>query len=113
MHQDVLYFHDIFIFAGLIVCCSINLSVAGGVSVMYPAIVFNIPLMVLKKAHAIFGALVFLVGMVTLWLGLCSTWFTNNVHHDAVLAMCFACPVMVALHVMVQVGQKIVRWRTR
>ena len=86
---------------------------AGGVSVMYPAIVFNMPVMLLRRLHAIFGTVVFLGGMVTMWLGLCSTWFTNNVHHDAVLALCFACPVIVLLYVMVQVGQKIFRRRTQ
>ena len=102
-----------FYFAGLIVCCSINLSVAGGISVMYPSIVFNIPVMILRRLHAIFGALVFVGGMATLWLGLCSTWFTNNVHHDAVLAVCLACPLVVTLHVLVQVGQKVLRWTAR
>ena len=102
-----------FTFAGLIVCISINLSVAGGVSVMYPAIVFNMPVMILRRLHALFGALVFVAGMATLWLGLCSTWFTNNVHHDAMLAVCLACPLVVTLHLLVQVGQKVLRWRAR
>ena len=103
----------VFISAGLIVCCCINLSVAGGISVMYPAVVFNIPVMILKRIHAMFGALVFVGGMVTIWLGLSSTWFTNNVHHDAILALCFACPLVVILLVLVQVGQKVLRWKTK
>lgn len=102
-----------FIFAGLIVCCLVNLSVAGGVSVMYPAVAFNIPVMILRRLHAIFGAVVFAGGMVALWLGLASTWFTNNVHHDAILAVCFACPLVIMLYVMGQVGQKVLRCRSR
>lgn len=96
---------------GLIVCCCINLSVAGGLSVMYPAVVFNIPVMILKRLHAMFGALVFVGSMVTIWLGVSSTWFTNNVHNDAILALCFACPLVVILLVLAQVGQKVLRWK--
>ena len=102
-----------FIFAGLIVCCCINLSVAGGVSVMYPTVVFNIPVMILKRLHAMFGALVFIGGMVTVWLGLSSTWFTNSVDNDAILALCFASPLVIMLLVVVQVGQKVLRWKSR
>jgi len=80
---------------------------------MYPALAFNMSVMILRRVHAIFGTLVFLGGMVTLWLGLCSTWFTNNVHRDGVLAVCFACPVVVTLHVMIQVSRKVLRRRAR
>ena len=80
---------------------------------MYPAVVFNVPVMILKRLHAAFGALVFVGGMVTIWLGVSSTWFTNNVHHDAILALCFACPLVVILLVLAQVGQKVLRWKAR
>lgn len=58
-----------------------------------------------------FGALVFVGSMVTIWLGVSSTWFTNNVHNDAILALCFACPLVVILLVLAQVGQKVLRWK--
>ena len=106
------YFGGLY-FAGLIVCCCINLSVAGGLSVMYPAVVFNIPVMILKRLHAVFGALVFVGSMVTIWLGVSSTWFTNNVHHDVILALCFASPLVMILLVLAQVGQKVLGWKAR
>ena len=80
---------------------------------MYPAVVFNIPLMILKRLHAMFGALVFIGGMVTVWLGLSSTWFANSIDHDAILALCFASPLVVMLLVVAQVGQKVLRWKLR
>ena len=60
-----------------------------------------------------FGALVFIGGMVTVWLGLSSTWFTNSVDNDAILALCFASPLVIMLLVVVQVGQKVLRWKSR
>ncbi|KAM3914215.1 transmembrane reductase CYB561D2 [Leptodactylus fuscus] len=76
---------------------------AGGVTLLYPKLVQRWTLSTRKLYHATSGLLGFLLGCTSLFLGMCSLWFSANVTGGSwyLLALC---PLLAGLVVMNQVS---------
>lgn len=80
------------------------LQCLAGVFLLYPAYAPNgITLKQMKAWHATSGLALFALVCVSLFMGMNSTWFTNNVTGTSWYA-CVACPMIFALAVMNQVA---------
>ena len=89
--------------AGITVCGSIALQIAGGVAVMWPALLpFKFRLVVLKRLHAVCGVVNYCGALLALFLGLYSTWFTATAA-PFVWTMCLASLLLLALVLPLQV----------
>lgn len=87
---------------GIMLCSIIFLQTTGGIVVFYPDVLpFKVRLVVLKRLHAANGLLTYGGGLVTLTLGLFSSWFVANA--DPYLwKFCIACPAVLGLTVLLQ-----------
>lgn len=89
--------------AGLILCSVVMIQTSGGLVELYPDILpFNVRLVVLKRLHAFFGMVTFFDGLSVVTLGLYSSWFVANVD-ILIWKMCFICPILLGITVLVQV----------
>ena len=82
-------------FFGIIVCGTLAIQASGGIIQMYPSILpFTIRRVLLKRLHAFSGSVTFSVAMVTLILGLYTTWFSANVENRYIWGVACSCPVV-------------------
>lgn len=89
--------------AGLILCSVVMMQICGGILELYPDILpFKVRLVVLKRLHAFFGMVTYFGGLSVLTLGLYSSWFVANVD-QLVWKVCFVCPMLLGVTVLVQV----------
>ena len=80
---------------GIIVCGTLAIQASGGIIQMYPSILpFAIRRVLLKRLHAFSGSVTFSVAMVTLVLGLYTTWFCAAVESGYLWGACCVCPVV-------------------
>ena len=90
--------------SGLVLCGIVAMQVSGGILEQYPDILpFKVRLVILKRLHAFFGMVTYFGGLSVLTLGLYSSWFVANVDQRVVWKVCFVCPVLLGLTVLVQV----------
>ena len=83
-------------FAGILVCGTLAIQASGGIIQMYPTLLpFTIKRVILKRLHAFSGSVTFTGAMVTLVLGLYTTWFCANVENAYLWGLCCACPVVI------------------
>lgn len=84
-------------FSGIIVCCLLVVQTTGGILTMYPDFLpFKVKRAYIKLMHAFSGTFVTFTGaMLTVALGLYSSWFTANIQNPVIWCLCFACPVIV------------------
>ncbi|XP_077133138.1 transmembrane reductase CYB561D2 [Ranitomeya variabilis] len=76
---------------------------AGGVTLLYPKLVQRWTLSTRKLYHATSGLLGYLLGCTSLFLGMCSLWFSAHVT-GASWYICALCPLLTGLVVMNQVS---------
>lgn len=87
---------------GVITVAVVGLQSLGGLALLYPKLAKGWSLAKLKRYHATSGLLTYLLGSVSLFLGLCSLWFSSSVS-GYVWYLSVLCPVLCALVVMSQV----------
>lgn len=87
---------------GVITVAVVGLQSLGGLPLLYPKLAKGWSLAKLKRYHATSGLLTYLLGSVSLFLGLCSLWFSSSVS-GYVWYLSVLCPVLCALVVMSQV----------
>ncbi|XP_075040245.1 transmembrane reductase CYB561D2 [Mixophyes fleayi] len=75
----------------------------GGITLLYPKLVQRWTLATRKLYHATSGLLGYLLGCVSLLLGMCSLWFSASVG-SITWYLCALCPVITGLVVMGQVS---------
>lgn len=95
---------------GIFLSGLVFMQTSGGIALMYPEILpFKIRLITMKRMHAFLGTLTYFGGLTTLTLGLFTSWFVANA--DPILwKVCFACPIILACSVLLQVFRDYV-WR--
>lgn len=87
---------------GLVTVIVVVLQSLGAVSLLYPKLAKGWSLAKLKRYHATSGLLTYLLGSISLFLGLCSTWVSSNVS-GYVWYLAALCPTLCALVIMSQV----------
>ncbi|KAK1800055.1 hypothetical protein P4O66_006554 [Electrophorus voltai] len=87
---------------GVITVCVAVLQSVGGLAILYPKLAKGWSLAKLKRSHAAFGLVAYLLGSASVVLGTSSAWFTGRVTGYAWYMMAF-CPALGALVVMSQV----------
>ena len=98
---------------GLFLCSLVLMQTCGGILELYPDILpFKVRLVVLKRLHAFFGMWTYFGGLSVLTLGLYSSWFVANVDLH-VWKVCFVCPVLLGITVLVQVVRNHFWWCRR
>ncbi|XP_063797440.1 transmembrane reductase CYB561D2 [Pseudophryne corroboree] len=75
----------------------------GGITLLYPKLVQRWTLATRKLYHATSGLLAYLLGCISLLLGMCSLWFTASVTGVS-WYLCALCPVLTGLVIMSQVS---------
>lgn len=89
---------------GISVCGAIALQAAGGIAVMWPnTLPFQLRLVTLKRLHAVFGVANYWGAMLTLLLGLYSTWFMASAANSLVWMTCLCSLVVLGLALPLQV----------
>ena len=88
---------------GISVSGSMAVQTAGGIAVMWPGILpFNVRLVTLKRLHAVCGAINYTGAVLTLMLGLCSTWFLASASHLVwMTCVCSLALLMIAIPLQV------------
>ncbi|KAM4021704.1 transmembrane reductase CYB561D2 [Anomaloglossus baeobatrachus] len=76
---------------------------AGGITLLYPKLVQRWTLSTRKLYHATSGLLGYLLGCTSLFLGMCSLWFSAHVT-GTLWYICALCPLITGLVVMSQVS---------
>lgn len=89
---------------GLITVCVVGLQSLAAVPLIYHSLAKGWSLAKLKRYHAASGLVTFLLGCVSLLLGLNSGWFTAAVS-DYTWYLCALCPALAALVIMDQVSR--------
>ena len=90
---------------GISVCGSIALQAAGGIAVMWPgALPFKARPVVLKRLHAVCGVANYCGALLTLFLGLYSTWFAATAASNVVWTLCSASLLLLAFTLPLQVA---------
>ncbi|KAK9967329.1 hypothetical protein ABG768_001732 [Culter alburnus] len=87
---------------GVITVAVVGLQSLGGLPLLYPKVAKGWSLAKLKRYHATSGLLTYLLGSFSLFLGLCSSWFSTGVS-GSVWYLAALCPVLCALVIMSQV----------
>ncbi|XP_067254898.1 cytochrome b561 domain-containing protein 2 [Chanodichthys erythropterus] len=87
---------------GVITVAAVGLQSLGGLPLLYPKVAKGWSLAKLKRYHATSGLLTYLLGSFSLFLGLCSSWFSTGVS-GSVWYLAVLCPVLCALVIMSQV----------
>lgn len=87
---------------GVLTVSGVGLQSLGGLPLLYPKLAKGWSLAKLKRYHAASGLLTYLLGSLSLFLGLCSAWFSSSVS-GYVWYLAVLCPVLCALVVMNQV----------
>ncbi|KAG7494816.1 cytochrome b561 domain-containing protein 2 [Solea senegalensis] len=87
---------------GLLTMCVVGLQSLAALPLMYHSLVKGWSLAKLKRYHATSGLVTYLLGCVTVLLGLCSAWFTALVG-EYTWYLSVLCPVVSALIIMNQV----------
>ncbi|XP_066528046.1 cytochrome b561 domain-containing protein 2 [Hoplias malabaricus] len=87
---------------GLMTVCLFLIQSVGALPLLYHKLAKGWSLAKLKRYHAASGLLTYLMGSVSLLLGMCSIWFTSSVSGYPWYLMAF-CPTLAALVVMNQV----------
>ncbi|XP_056381109.1 transmembrane reductase CYB561D2 isoform X2 [Hyla sarda] len=75
----------------------------GGITLLYPKLVQRWTLSTRKLYHATSGLLGYLLGCSSLFLGMCSLWFSANVT-GGLWYICALCPLLTGLVVMNQIS---------
>ena len=89
---------------GISVSGSIAVQAAGGIAVMWPSILpFQLRPVTMKRLHAVFGVANYLGAMLTLLLGLYSTWFVATAANSLVWMTCVFSLVVLVLALPLQV----------
>nr|XP_033782380.1 cytochrome b561 domain-containing protein 2 [Geotrypetes seraphini] len=88
---------------GLITVLFIGLQCLAGTTLLYPKLLKNWTLAKLKTYHATSGLIVYLLGCCSLFLGMCSLWFTASVT-GVFWYLSILCPVLTGLIIMNQVS---------
>ena len=92
--------------AGILVCASIAVQVAGGISLMWPDILpFKLRLVTHKRLHAVCGVANYCGAVCALMLGLYTTWFVASAANGAVWMVCSCSLVLLAATLPVQVAR--------
>ncbi|KAA0712011.1 Cytochrome b561 domain-containing protein 2 [Triplophysa tibetana] len=87
---------------GLVTVIVVVLQSLGALSLLYPKLAKGWSLAKLKRYHATSGLLTYLLGSISLLLGLCTAWFSSNVS-GYVWYLAALCPTLCALVIMSQV----------
>lgn len=87
---------------GVVTVAVVVFQAVAGLPLLYPKLAKNWTLAKLKRYHATSGLLTYLLGSFSLFLGLCSSWFSGAVS-GYVWYLAVLCPVVCALVVMSQV----------
>ncbi len=87
---------------GLLTVTVAGLQSLGGLPLLYPKLARGWSLAKLKRYHATSGLLAYLLGSLSLFLGLCTAWFSSSVS-GSVWYLAVLGPVLSALVVMSQV----------
>ncbi|GAA6221873.1 cytochrome b561 domain-containing protein 2 [Lates japonicus] len=87
---------------GLLTVCVVGLQSLAAVPLIYHSLAKGWSLAKLKRYHAASGLVTYLLGSVSLLLGLCSTWFTAAVM-EYTWYLSVLCPALSALIIMNQV----------
>ncbi|XP_056130738.1 transmembrane reductase CYB561D2 isoform X2 [Lampris incognitus] len=87
---------------GVLTVCVVVVQSLAALPLLYHSLVKGWSLAKLKRYHATSGLITYLLGSVSLYLGLCSGWFTASVG-DTIWYLAALCPVFTALVVMSQV----------
>lgn len=87
---------------GLLTVCVIGLQSLAAMPLIYHSLAKGWSLAKLKRYHATSGLVTYLLGSVSLILGLCSVWFTASVK-DYTWYLSALCPALSALVIMNQV----------
>ncbi|XP_030061478.1 transmembrane reductase CYB561D2 [Microcaecilia unicolor] len=88
---------------GLITVLFIGLQCVAGTTLLYPKLLKNWSLAKLKTYHATSGLVGYLLGCCSLFLGMCSLWFTASVTGVS-WYLSILCPVLTGLVIMNQVS---------
>ncbi|XP_029455388.1 cytochrome b561 domain-containing protein 2 isoform X2 [Rhinatrema bivittatum] len=88
---------------GLVTVLFASLQCLGGSTLLYPKLMKNWTLAKLKVYHATSGLIGYLLGCCSLFLGMCSLWFTASVT-GVFWYLSILCPVLTGLVVMNQVS---------
>ncbi|XP_076012671.1 transmembrane reductase CYB561D2 [Genypterus blacodes] len=88
---------------GLITVCVVSVQSVAALPLIYHSLAKGWSLAKLKRYHAASGLVTYLLGSISLCLGLCSTWFTTSVR-DYSWYLSALCPALSALAVMNQVS---------
>lgn len=89
---------------GISVSGSIALQAAGGIAIMWPNILpFELRPVTLKRLHAVLGVANYSGAMLTLALGLYSTWFVATAANSLVWMACLFSLVVLGLALPLQV----------
>ncbi|XP_069392776.1 transmembrane reductase CYB561D2 isoform X2 [Paralichthys olivaceus] len=87
---------------GLLTVCVVGLQSLAAVPLIYHSLVKGWSLAKLKRYHAASGLITYLLGSISLLLGLCSAWFTASVG-EYTWYLSALCPAVSALIIMNQV----------
>ncbi|KAK2862076.1 hypothetical protein Q5P01_001609 [Channa striata] len=87
---------------GLLTLCVVGLQSVAALPLVYHSLAKGWSLAKLKRYHAASGLVTYLLGSVSLLLGLCSAWFTASVR-DYAWYLAALCPAFSALVIMSQV----------
>ncbi|KAF4097513.1 transmembrane reductase CYB561D2 [Onychostoma macrolepis] len=87
---------------GVLTVAVVGLQSLGGLPLLYPKLARGWSLAKLKRYHATSGLLAYLLGSLSLFLGLCSAWFCGSVSGSG-WYLAVLCPVLSALVIMSQV----------
>ncbi|XP_051549764.1 transmembrane reductase CYB561D2 [Myxocyprinus asiaticus] len=87
---------------GVITVTVVVVQSLGGLSLLYPKLAKGWSLAKLKRYHATSGLLTYLLGSTSLFLGLCSVWFSASVS-GYMWYLVALCPTLCALVIMSQV----------
>ncbi|XP_026162536.1 transmembrane reductase CYB561D2 [Mastacembelus armatus] len=87
---------------GLLTVCVVGLQCLAAMPLIYHSLAKGWSLAKLKRYHAVSGLITYLLGSVSLLLGLCSAWFTAAVGEYA-WYLSALCPALSALVIMNQV----------
>ncbi|XP_040889880.1 cytochrome b561 domain-containing protein 2 [Toxotes jaculatrix] len=87
---------------GLITVCVVGLQSLAAVPLIYHSLAKGWSLAKLKRYHAASGLVTYLLGSISLLLGLCSAWFTASVK-ESTWYLSALCPALSALIIMNQV----------
>ncbi|KAF7665471.1 hypothetical protein LDENG_00142630 [Lucifuga dentata] len=87
---------------GLVTVCVVVAQSAAALPLIYHSLAKGWSLAKLKRYHAASGLITYLLGSVSLFLGLCSTWFTGSVR-EYTWYLSALCPALSGLVIMNQV----------